>query len=103
MDACTPDSELTNQAGVGWTVETQKERGNYYQSFVLAMLESKVFVGWHWCRYMDNDPRYKNNHFPNINSNKGIVDRDYKYQEEFLSYMKTMNDNVSSIIKYFDK
>ncbi|MBE7045903.1 MAG: DNRLRE domain-containing protein [Ruminococcaceae bacterium] len=103
MDACTPYSELTNQAGVGWTVETQKERGAYYQSFVLSMLESKVFVGWHWYRYMDNDPRYKNNHSSNIDSNKGIVDRDYEYQEEFLSYMKTMNDNVPTIIKYFDK
>ena len=103
MDACTSESELTNQAGVGWTVETQKERGDYYQSFVLSMLESKVFVGWHWYRYMDNDPRYKNNHYSNIDSNKGIVDRNYEYQEEFLSYMKTMNDNVPAIIKYFDK
>ncbi len=103
MDACTPESELTNEAGVGWTVETQKERGDYYQSFVLSMLESKVFVGWHWYRYMDNDPQYKNNHSSNINSNKGIVDRNYEYQEEFLSYVKTMNDNVPEIIKYFDK
>lgn len=67
------------------------------------MLESKVFVGWHWYRYMDNDPRYKNNHYSNIDSNKGIVDRNFEYQEEFLSYMKTMNDNVPAIIKYFDK
>ena len=41
--------------------------------------------------------------YSNIDSNKGIVTRDFEYQEEFLSYVKTMNDNVLGIIEYFDR
>jgi hypothetical protein len=104
MDACTAESEMTNEAGVGWTVETQKERGYYYQSFVLSMLESKVFVGWQWFRYTDNlgGPSDGSSN-PDLNSNKGIYTRDYQPYETILNAMKDININVYSLTQYFDK
>jgi len=50
------DSGLPNLTGAGWTVPTQRDRGYFYQNFVLALIESGVCVGWHWFKYMDNDP-----------------------------------------------
>jgi len=103
QDACNDITDLINEAGVGWEVMTQDERGHYYQGFVLNMIESKVFVGWQWFKYMDNDPAYPNNHFSNINANKGIITREYKTWDTFLSHMKEMNINTYSLVEYFDK
>ena len=103
QDACNDVTDLTNEAGVGWEVMTQDERGHYYQGFVLNMIESKVFVGWQWFKYMDNDPAYGKNHFSNVNANKGIITRDYKNWDTFLSHMKEININTYSLIEYFDK
>ena len=50
------DSGAANTSGAGWCVPTQQDRGFFYQNFTLALLESKGCVGWHWFRYMDNDP-----------------------------------------------
>ncbi|UCF16950.1 MAG: hypothetical protein JSW59_05715, partial [Phycisphaerales bacterium] len=50
------DSGLPNNTGAGWLVETQKDRGRFYQHFTLGLLESKSCVGWHWFKYRDNNP-----------------------------------------------
>jgi hypothetical protein len=31
-------------------------RAVFYQNFVLGMIESRLYVGWHWFKYRDNDP-----------------------------------------------
>jgi len=104
MDACTPESELSNWSGVGYSVNTQSERGMYYQSFALTMLESRVFVGWQWFKYMDNDPTYMRDQptHSNYDSNKGIITRDYRPYSELLSQMKKLNVNVYRLTEYFD-
>ncbi len=103
MDACTEESSLTNQAGVGYTVQTQDERGHYYQSFVLSMLESKIFVGWQWFKYMDNDPSNPNQDVSNIDANKGIISREYVFYETLLDHMNDINMNAYNLTQYFDK
>ena len=32
MDACTPETRLTNESGAGFTVNTQRERGYFYHN-----------------------------------------------------------------------
>jgi hypothetical protein len=49
------DSGLANTGGAGWLVRTQRERGLFYENFTLGLLESRVCVGWHWFKYVDND------------------------------------------------
>ncbi|MEI6646356.1 MAG: hypothetical protein WCP12_09990 [bacterium] len=96
------DSGLGNTTGAGWLVKTQRDRGLFYQNFVLGLLESKVCVGWHWFKYMDNDPEDTKADPSNRDSNKGIVNARYVPYTELLYAMKPVNDRVYSLAAYFD-
>jgi len=96
------DSGLANTTGAGYTVRTQKDRGYAYQDFCLALLESKNCVGWHYFKYQDNDPSAKGVDPSNVDSNKGIVDNYYKPYLELTNSMKQLNEQVYSLIEYFD-
>ena len=50
-----PEIILTNNRGAGKVVRSQGDRGIYYETFALKMLESGFCVGWSWYRYQDND------------------------------------------------
>ena len=50
-----PEIVLTNNRGAGKRVRSQDDRGVYYETFALKMLESGFCVGWSWYRYQDND------------------------------------------------
>ena len=50
-----PEIILTNNRGAGKRVQSQDDRGIYYETFALKMLESGFCVGWSWYRYQDND------------------------------------------------
>lgn len=96
------DSGMANTGGAGWLVKTQRERGMFYQNFTLALLESKVCVGWHWFRYMDNDPDDKKVDPSNRDSNKGILNNRYAPYEPLLEAMKELNLRACSLVDYFD-
>ena len=97
------DSGLPNNSGAGWIVKTQKDRGLFYQNFTLSLLESKVCVGWHWFKYIDNDPLEPGTEPSNRDSNKGIVTARYEPYPALLDEMKPLNDRVYSLADYFDK
>ena len=96
------DSGMGNIGGAGWLVKTQRERGLFYQNFALALLESKVCVGWHWFRYSDNDLEDKSVDPSNRDSNKGIVNNRYELYAPLLAAMKPLNEHVYSLANYFD-
>lgn len=96
------DVGLANKSGAGWIVPTQNERGLFYQNFALGLLESKNCVGWHWFRYMDNDPDDTTTDPSNRDANKGIVTIHYDEYAPLLLRMKTMNEQVYTLSKYFD-
>ena len=97
------DSKMANYSGAGWLVKTQNDRGLFYQNFSLALLESKVCVGFHWFKYQDNDPEDKNADPSNTDANKGIVNTTYEIYAPLLSKMKEVNRDVYSLIDFFDK
>ena len=97
------DSGLPNTTGAGWIVPTQEDRGRFYQHFVLGLLESRNCVGWHWFKYIDNDPAQANAELSNIDSNKGIVKIDYEPYVEFLKLMKSVNREVYPLTEFFDR
>jgi hypothetical protein len=97
------DSGLSNTSGAGWIVKSQRDRGLFYQNFTLALLESKVCVGWHWFKYSDNDPSEPGTDPSNRDSNKGIVTFRYEPYSGLLDMMKPLNDRVYSLADYFDQ
>ena len=97
------DSGLANLTGAGWTVPTQRDRGRFYQNFVLGLLESRVCVGWHWFKYMDNDPEDLRTDPSNRNSNKGIVTTRYEPYTPLLDAMGELNAVVYPLTRYFDR
>ena len=96
------DSGLANTSGAGWIVRTQLERGYEYQNYTLALLESKYCVGWHWFKYMDNDPSMPGEP-SNIDGNKGLLKIDYEPYTPMIEKMKELNLNTYNLIDYFDK
>lgn len=96
------DSGLANTSGAGWIVKTQLERGYEYQNYTLALLQSKYCVGWHWFKYMDNDPSMPGEP-SNIDGNKGIMKIDYEPYTPLAEQMKDLNFKVYNLIDYFDK
>ena len=78
-------------------MELTKERGAFYQNFVLGLLNSKKCVGWHWYRYFDKiDPHNK------TTANKGVVNKKYKPYEILHIAMREINKEIYYLIRYFD-
>ena len=96
------DTGMPNRSGAGWIVKTQKDRGDFYQHFTLALLESKTCVGWCWFRYQDNDITASPEDPSNADSNKGVVTYQYEPYDELTNKMAPLNNGVYDIISYFD-
>ena len=97
------DSGYANKSGAGWTVKTQQDRGRFYQNFGLGLIESRACVGWHWFKYMDNDPADTSADPSNRDSNKGIVTLTFTPYAPLLEAMKELNQQVYSLADYFDR
>lgn len=97
------DSGLKNTTGAGWIVKTQQDRGYFYQNFALELVKSKNCVGWHWFTYQDNDPGNLQVDESNRDSNKGVVDSDFRPYYQLLKQMKELNNNVYNLINYYDR
>jgi hypothetical protein len=97
------DSGLPNSTGGGWLVRTQDDRGIFYENFVNELLKSKVCVGWHWFKYMDNDPTDLSTDPSNRDSNKGVVAWDFQRYEPLLKRMCRMNSVVYGLASFHDK
>jgi len=96
------DAGLPNKTGAGWIVQTQNDRGLFYQNYTLALLQFKGCVGWHWFKYMDNDPEDKKVDPSNNDSNKGIVNIRFEPYLPLMERMKELNHRVYRVIDYFD-
>lgn len=94
---------LANTTGAGWIVPTQADRGRFYQNYVLALLESRTCVGWHWFKYQDNDPKSRTADPSNLDSNKGIVDGQFQPYLPLLERMGELNSRVYELADRFDR
>ena len=95
------DTGMKNTSGAGWIVPTQKDRGVFYQNFVISLLKSPACVGWHWFKYADNDPENLKADPSNRDSNKGLVGIDFEPYEDLVKEMKAVNSRVYSLIQHF--
>jgi hypothetical protein len=97
------DSGLPNLGGAGWVVKTQRDRGLFYENFTLALLESKVCVGWHWFKYMDDDPIEKKGDTSPHDSNKGALTDRYEPYPPLVDSMRRINTRAYSLAAFFDE
>jgi hypothetical protein len=91
------DSGMSNISGAGFTVKTQADRGKFYQNFTLALLRHPGCAGWHWFKYMDNDPTNRKTDPSNRDSNKGFVNYLYEPWTDLLRAMKQVNSQVYAL------
>lgn len=97
--------EYTNTDGVGWVVPTQKDRGLFYQNYVLKSLESGVVVGWHWFKFYDGHPDPKisgSGYYSSDNCNKGVFSIDLNPYYDCLEQMANLNRQVYPLCKYYN-
>jgi hypothetical protein len=97
------DSGMGNNSGAGWLVKTQRERGLFYENFTLGLLASKDCVGWHWFKYIDNDPTDPKADPSNKDSNKGIMNNRYEPYAPLLDSMKSLNLRAYGLIDHLAK
>ena len=97
------DSGLANTTGAGWLVKTQRDRARFYQNFTLALLQSRNCVGWHWFKYIDNDPTATKADPSNQDANKGIVNNRYVPYTLLLEAMQQVNQRAYSLVEYFGR
>lgn len=79
------------QAGAGWYVNGQADRGRWYQNTCLQLLQNKCFIGWHYFRYMDDGT-----------SNKGMVNANRQEYTDMTQFMRELNQQVYRLVDYFD-
>jgi hypothetical protein len=60
-------------------------------------------VGWHWFKYIDNDPADTKADPSNRDSNKGIVSNRYQPYQPLLDAMREVNLRAHGIIRHFDQ
>lgn len=92
--AMAADSGMANETGAGWIVPTQADRGRFYQNFAMGLLADRGCVGWHWYRYLDNDPTDTVLDPVNVSGNKGIVNIQYEPYAPLVDAMRALNERV---------
>ncbi|HWH68584.1 MAG TPA: hypothetical protein VNT26_04325, partial [Candidatus Sulfotelmatobacter sp.] len=97
------DTGLPNKTGAGWTLATQQERGWFYEHFTLTLLEQRGCVGWHWFKYIDNDPEDLKAELSNRDSNKGMVSVKYEPYLPLTESMQRINTAAYRLTEYFDQ
>ena len=100
MDACTPESGLTNLSGAGWTVRTQADRGKFYQNYALRLMEAPYCVGFDYFKMWDNNPADTSADTSNTNSNKGIYTINHGEYTDLTSMMERLNKNKYSLLDF---
>ena len=90
-------------AGAGYLVKTQKDRGYFYQNYTLRLLESPNNVGWQWFQYIDCDPSGTQTDISSKDSNKGIFSNTHKEYTDLTEEMIKINKNVYHLMDYFDQ
>ena len=89
-------------SSAGWLVQTQTDRGYFYQNFTLRLLECKNVIGWHWFQYLDCDPAGSQTDASSQDSNKGIMSNTHNEYTDLTEKMVEINKNVYTLIEYFD-
>lgn len=83
-----PDEDgVVRYCGYSFVVQTQAERGLFYQNFALNVMRANGSVGWHWFVYRDRVGK----------ANGGTVNESFQPYTTFLSAAKWLNDRTTGL------
>lgn len=85
-----PDRET---GGAGFRVPTLRDRGLFYQNFVLGLLDSPGCVGWHWFKYGGDREGV----------DMGLVSPEFEPKTAVLDLMRELNQEVYSLAEHLVK
>lgn len=98
------NSGFKNAAGAGWVCPTQVERGQFFENYVLKLLESTNCVGFHWFRYMDcAKGGFLGANASDFDSNKGVFTGDLVEYTPLTDKMYKVCKQAYSLINFFNK
>ena len=84
-------SLTTAQSGAGWYVNSQPDRGKFYQNTCLQLLKNKCYIGWQYFKYQDD-----------TDSNKGIISGGGSEYTAMTAYMDSLNEQVYRLCDFYD-
>lgn len=84
-------SYIDLQDGAGYMVQTQRDRGVFYQNTCLEILQSGYYIGWQYFRWIDDGT-----------SNKGVVSVNNEPWVEMNAYMKELNSQAYRLVDLMD-
>ena len=88
--AMSLDTPTRDVRGAGFRVQTDRDRGLFYQNFTLSLLEHPSCVGWHWFKYGGDAP----------GCHKGVVSPQLEPHRELLAPMKELNDQLYPLARH---
>ena len=97
------DSGLACTSGAGFRVDTQEDRGRFYENYALKLLQMKNCVGFHWFKYLDNDPNASGRDLSNTDGNKGLFNIKFQPYTALTNHMSKINKNAYALTEYFDE
>lgn len=88
------DSGLPNTRGAGKPVPTQKDRADYFERFVTALIKLPYTVGYHWFQWSDQPEKGR---FDGENSNYGLVKENDEAWELLTGRMTEVNARIEAV------
>ncbi|MBF0199024.1 MAG: hypothetical protein HQL32_15010 [Planctomycetes bacterium] len=93
------DTELSVKYGAGFLTKTQKSRGQFYENFVIGLLQNKNVIGWHWHRYIDDGIKQ----YGSKSSNKGYLDVEYNEWKPLTDSVTAINSQMYTLRDYLQE
>ncbi|MGB0372718.1 MAG: hypothetical protein ACPGN3_15395 [Opitutales bacterium] len=90
------DAGLVSKSGAGFLTKTQASRGQFYENFVIGLLQNKNVVGWHWHRYIDDGTMQ----WGERSSNKGFLDVEYNAWKPLTDSVQALNSQMYTLRDY---
>ena len=83
-----------NTIGAGEPVQTQRERADRFEEYVIGLMKLPYAVGYHWFQYSDQPAEGRND---GENSNYGVVDGADEPWEVLTARMQAVNARAEAV------
>ena len=83
----------TATSGAGFRVQSDRDRGLFYQNFTLGLLKHPGCVGWHWFKYAAGEE----------NTHHGLVDDNFDPYADLIAAMRELNRQIYPLAEWLGR